>query len=623
MNRAATFLDAFTPPDGTVGQAAVLVAMSATEGFLDAAMERFTRLRARQRMALGAVQAWLMLDPHSSAERTTVLSPGRVPGLLELHPRPVHKDSLLHAKLALLSFGTARTGEASVLRLVVSTGNFTEASARQQLELVWLVDVPLDGSAEADDRADVAAGARFTAKLLKKRYHQDRATTQRLDTLLHLAVEGADSDSPVPRFIHSWDEALLPQIKKRFEEGRKVNFNFLLCGSGFYEQASKKGGKPEVVADLEGFVPTTRSTRRVLLVEPSQAGAVASWAQRGDDAWEVVQPTSGNGRRRLLHAKFIFAGRRHGEAVGHGSLYLGSGNLSHRGLRTHGGRAHSNLECGVVLPVSARMNDHDFASRLFWYDDQEAIPAEAWRDLGEEGEVLFAELIKASPILSATIEESVPKMLGLHWREDVAADLRVEVAWLGAPAREVSPGVRAIDLSEGSIPSVLDVRELDGGGRWSVPVVDPNGRVGWEPSRYDFWEDALEALFDFPLRPAESASDDDGDEGEGGNLLDARSEGEGTPPHRYALHAAAEFIEQFAAFQATFEGDFIDEWLDHLDRVLVGQFPSAMLDAWRSMRINVFEALREPSLAPGAMSPSQRNRYEQTLGDAARRWGLS
>lgn len=177
MTEAKTFLDVFSPPKGTVGHTAVLVAMSAGEEFLDAAMERFTRLRARQRAALGLPQAWLMLDPHASANCLAVLPPGRVPGLHELHPRQVPHDSLLHAKLALLSFGPTRRGDATRVRLVVSTGNFTDASARHQLELLWVLDVALDASAPSDDRDDVAAAADFAQHLLDTRYCAEPAKT--------------------------------------------------------------------------------------------------------------------------------------------------------------------------------------------------------------------------------------------------------------------------------------------------------------------------------------------------------------------------------------------------------------------------------------------------------------
>ena len=49
MNEPAILLGIFDPPRDLVGQSAVLVAMTATEDFLEDALMRFTRLRSRQR----------------------------------------------------------------------------------------------------------------------------------------------------------------------------------------------------------------------------------------------------------------------------------------------------------------------------------------------------------------------------------------------------------------------------------------------------------------------------------------------------------------------------------------------------------------------------------------------
>ncbi len=83
-----TLLDLFEPPEGMVGRGGDLLAMTADkEDLLEDAMERFTRLRPRQRPELGTIVAYLMLDGHASAARQNVLPPGRVPGLHEMQPR--------------------------------------------------------------------------------------------------------------------------------------------------------------------------------------------------------------------------------------------------------------------------------------------------------------------------------------------------------------------------------------------------------------------------------------------------------------------------------------------------------------------------------------------------------
>jgi hypothetical protein len=65
-----------------------------------------------------------------------------------------------------MAFAPSRTGAPVHLRLAVLTANYSYTSARQQLELVWVVDLPLVGSARVEDRADVAAAGAFVETLL-------------------------------------------------------------------------------------------------------------------------------------------------------------------------------------------------------------------------------------------------------------------------------------------------------------------------------------------------------------------------------------------------------------------------------------------------------------------------
>jgi len=298
MSEPETFLDVFEPPEGMIGHSAVVVAMTAAEDFLEAAMQRFSGLRPRQRAELGIITTYLMLDGHATAARRTVLPPARVPGLHEFQPKPVGPELLLHAKLALLAFATSRTSEPVYLRLAILTANFTYTSARQQLELIWTLDVPLDTSAPKQDRADLAAAGTFVTTLLDRWFYREeknvpakrRRLTSRLDTLLKCAAS-VEPANPRPRFIHSLEEPLYEQIRRHLHKGIPSPRNFLLCGSGFYEQPSKKAEKPTVLTKLEELGVCTGNVRRVALVEPEKAGALGTWAEKGmTDGWTVARP---------------------------------------------------------------------------------------------------------------------------------------------------------------------------------------------------------------------------------------------------------------------------------------------------------------------------------------------
>ncbi len=296
-----------------VGHSAALVAMTGEEDFLEAAVQRFCGLRPRQRAELGQVLVYLMLDGHASPTRQEVFRPGRIPGLHEFQPRPTEPNALLHAKLALLGFSTNRTAPPIHLRLAVLTANFTYESARRQLELVWTVDLPLDvrleGTARTAERADIAAAAHFVSELLGKRFYRDeeglRAGQQKLTARLDLLLGRAENLAPArrrSRFVHSLRESLYDQIRQRFRNAINKR-NLLLCGSGFYEEPTGKAKKPDVFEKLEELGVFTANVRRVALVEPREAGAIADWARKGaTDGWEVLRPSDALSLGRELHA---------------------------------------------------------------------------------------------------------------------------------------------------------------------------------------------------------------------------------------------------------------------------------------------------------------------------------
>ena len=623
---AQTLLDVFAPPEGMVGHSAALVAMTGAEDFLEDCVERFTGLRSRQRAELGNVLVYLMLDGHASSTRQHVFPPGRIPGLHEFQPRSVSPGSLLHAKVALLAFAPTRMGAPLQLRIAVLTANFTYTCARQQLELVWVVDTPLDGTARSQDRADTAAVGGFIETLLARRFHRDeqrlaprdRKLTRRLDILLAAASSLATTRKP--RFIHSLDRPLYDQVRERFRNVIDRPRNFLLCGSGFYEEPAGKGRKPAVFSKLEELGVFTPKPYRVALVEPMEAGAVAAWARAGDtDGWQVVRPFDALNHNRRLHAKFVYAGYLREGHASNGWLYVGSGNLSRRGLLTHGGMSEGNVEAGVVFEVAERFRPEDLTGRLFWSAEAEAVNTSEWK-AGQVGDAPDSQpILEASPILSARSESTPARHLRLLWREDVAF-AHVSVCWTGRDWFDVQQGETAVPLKDDDNPISLQVR--DGLGRtWAVAVVDADGRVGWKPSRFDTYADALAALLDFPIRPAE-ASDDEEEGGEGNDTSRSGTDETIEQSKSYALHAAAELVEKVAALQTSLPAPMIDDWLDHLDRMFRASFPEALISAWRTHRFDIFAHLREPELRSPLLTEKQRVRYCDVLDGAARAWGL-
>src|SRR6185295_440328 len=200
----------------------------------------------------------------------------------------VDAAALLHAKLALLAFAPSRKAAPTCVRLVVLTANYTYSSAKHQLELIWRLAVPLDEPSPTADRADIAVAASLVAELIAQRFYRDdgrlppgqRQITGRLDELM-AAIATLRPSNAKPRFIHSLDRCLFDQIRARFERSLDGRRNLLLCGSGFYEEAGDRPRKPEILSRLERLTVFTSNATRIALVEPAEAGALATWARGG------------------------------------------------------------------------------------------------------------------------------------------------------------------------------------------------------------------------------------------------------------------------------------------------------------------------------------------------------
>ena len=110
---------------------------SADSHCLNEAVERFTRDTKDIRAERGFFSVALLLDPGAPA-----LRPVDVPGLAHL---PFGKNTvpfrLLHAKVALLAFNHIDGDGRWLLRLIVSTGNWTRQTLEENLDLAWSIEI--------------------------------------------------------------------------------------------------------------------------------------------------------------------------------------------------------------------------------------------------------------------------------------------------------------------------------------------------------------------------------------------------------------------------------------------------------------------------------------------------
>src|SRR4051812_39826789 len=126
----------FEAPEDFLGSFGWLCGFSADVGFLDDAVERFTRRTHAQRAYEGRIAMALLLDPSNPQ-----IPPKDVPGVLHLPVNGVLPFRLLHAKVALIGFRHTSDARQWRLRLIVSTGNWTRQTLEESLDLAWRIDL--------------------------------------------------------------------------------------------------------------------------------------------------------------------------------------------------------------------------------------------------------------------------------------------------------------------------------------------------------------------------------------------------------------------------------------------------------------------------------------------------
>lgn len=610
----------FTPPPGEHGTHALLCGLSADVPVLQRALAAFTCETPMERQASGLVRSLLLLDASSPR-----IPPTAVPGLLHLAPCIAavwqKRTTLLHAKVALLGFGASRYAETTRWRLIVSTGNWTEAtwSRQAQIDFIWKTGWS-DSDADGDQAlVDVTAAFDFFQRLLSGLYgeHQDKLRTQPLamDWLgawrarLRKAVKRISSP-PATQFVHSLDTPLATQIRERFPSD---GINTLVAGSGFFEQAVKgSSSQPEVLHELEKL---GRPGTRYLVFNTSQAGQLANWIgnRKLKDGrlrkWHLCTPcdplqkgkTPG---RSFLHAKYVAGlGPVRSRSGRVGFLYVGSGNLSHRGymntarLGGHGSTATSsalgNVEAGAVLTQGDKIDEvwKRLACGAF------ATDADIAATITGGGEPLFTPADPPPLIFARYLcEDATGTGRLLLERSAVAAQLLwIQAAdgdWIAAVADASS-----VPWPSPVAPTVLHVRSTSAGEtqqEWEVPVFSANGLFCRRPMPQVPFSSVLKALLAFPAPPPHVTDYDDEESGDGGG---AKSRGmlKASP---YPLRSLAAMIEAIAGRNETVTREEFPYWLGQLRVLLLEQTADADRQGIGELGVDLFDALLEPGFTP-------------------------
>jgi hypothetical protein len=640
----------FEAPDDFLGCFGWLCGYSADVGFLERAVERFTRRSKAQRAYEGRIALALMLDPGNPQ-----MLPTEVPGALHL---PIHQGEkpfkLLHAKVALLGF--RHTSEPQwLLRLIVSTGNWACATLEDSLDLAWRVDFSSQDLKTRDEstrqiRADFrSAWEMFTwlrnlfnfgalhAKPPGRQNSKSEATT--VEEWIEDAIQVGKG--VVPRFFDNRSDSLLKQLPKLIRKhAASCPRNYLAMGSGFYETPDENKRIPSVlqkIADClqeEGLL--TNHPEIDVFVNPQACQAVANSVPAMEAVgWKVRKAGKPEYLKedRFLHAKFLFSANDLSNSYKCNSpwVYLGSGNLTSPGFTNPMSPQGGNLEAGVV-----------FEPELLQWWNGEGIPRECvitnvlplqWDD----------DSIQAQKDLSAGSEMPEPQTLYhaapiafLFW------PVEEETNWLRTSEHIMEPFDLLDDAGNvcpresvkgfrwiGTRPGQVRVRwhENEQGKIAWVPVIDELGRIAATLLPQIDIEEAWGQLANFPMPPADEELFPDGDSEpmNGGTPQSTRT----VETANYPVRQMMQLIENIAAKQTSVSQADWATWCTRLEQCLIQAAASKVLEEFLKLGLNPLSPLWHAPFRPDFAETAETakteegQRYEEALKRVEEAWNVA
>lgn len=632
----------FEPPERHQGVFGWLCGYAADVGFLEDAIERFSGLTQAQRAHQGRILLAVMLDPGNPQ-----IAPTEAPGVLHLPVKAAKPPfALLHAKVAILGFQGA---DGFVLRVILSTGNWTRQTLEESLDLAWHLDIlskEADAEVAGQDRTDLAAAwdflswlqQSFDLRLLEHEAGKDNETSDAAAKFTSWIGQIAKSHRGYrPRFFDSRERSLfaqLPDLVRR--HAGDIRRNYLAPGSGFFEGEGSGGAfVPEQILEvLKKNKLVTASCEKDLFVNPLACQAVAarqSWIEK--KGWTIRAaraPAYFGAAPPSLHAKFIFSAnwRENSNRCSSPWVYLGSGNLTNPGFMNKAGSV-GNLEAGVVFaPKTLRWGiegkEDDGAEvvtnllPIHWDDAENTLlpTLQAGQDMPERDAAFV----------------SAPVALFLWDDRREGANLMPQGE---APEKFdlLDPDRRPCErLADGSFiwpgkrPRQVTVTwSAEGNTRTaSVPVIDRYGRYCAADLPALDLEEAWVQLANFPMPPED-------EELAGGDSVDAidgvLAEGIAlaTPPSAYPVRRMMILVEDIAAKQiAIAEADWA-MWCNRLEQVLTQAKGSEVVRAFQSITLNPLHPLFAPAFRPAFAATAQTQqgaRYEAALNAAITAWKL-
>lgn len=652
-----SLLHHFEAPDHYLGSFGWLCGYSADCNFLDQAAERFTRQTTPQRAHQGQVALAVMLDPMHAAIALT-----DSPGVAHLIFKSEQKKpfALLHAKVAVLGFRHENEPHRWLVRLIVSTGNWTVQTVAESLDLVsclecssedvhqqpaWLGQNCTDISA-AWQMLEWLSGYFDTRILHAKSSHQSCSLTaqsmQRLSGWLSTLTEHRTPNKS-PRYFDNRKQALLTQLVPLIKQHAPVvKRNYLGMGSGFFEGVNGEGLLPSVLSKItktlqEASLLTARPEVDVF-VNPGACQAVAEGLSAMQAAGYSIRAAAQNTEvfgsviPRSLHAKFIFSANYREDSARCSStwVYLGSGNLTGPGFANAMSTAGGNLEAGMLLSPEG----------LYWRAEGDVSAARIITNLlpvqWDTAISAFEQLSAGEPMPEHGDGPLAAPLAWLNWQENeegrslcAPEQTEVPVTLLdanGAACVSSQPGVWQW---LGQPPRVVTIQWSIAGQVHSavLPVLDELGRLAATAMPVLDLDEAWWQLANFP----QSAVDED-------KTLDEFEESPGCTGQAsaaavadagstsYPIRRMMVLIEQIAARQVDLHPLDWLAWCTRLEQSLLQVAKDPVISIFRAMCLNPLSPLREaaflPVFAEQASSPEGAN-YRALLARIEASWDVA
>ncbi|MCT4608754.1 MAG: hypothetical protein N4A70_06060 [Pelagimonas sp.] len=466
-NSEHTLISAFAPPEGFSGDFGVVCGFTASHAALSEISRTFSGDGTRPHLA-----AFI----HPTADAVT-----DVPGVAWMH---FHKTpfALLHAKVALLGF--QGMDNRYLLRLLVSTGNWTQEPLTTSFDMYWFDDFEI-GHQNPQLCADLLAAADLFKWL---RSHCDtRVLAQRYDGAKPAerwqnAIKALPKSDRTPRFIDTRAQTMMDQVIDRVP--KKLNAKRLVLGSGYFEapNSSKGGLISEIPKRLKSRLSKDAALDLALNPESCQgvSGQAPDLVKAG---WRIRGPRQDNSGRKL-HAKFMLLTEQDTpKKIGKSFLYLGSGNFSRKGFASH--TPNGNLEAGIVLQPDADLSWRKGARQ----DIKAKIPANF------DGEVALQSLEDGADFQEPVRPEEPPIVPFVIWKDGVIHapdDIEEKVAIEGKDGNSINLPAQW----SGPVPSFVTLTS----GRWKVPVYASGAFVTPRPTDMTI-DDIIANLHLFPAPP--------------------------------------------------------------------------------------------------------------------------